>query len=373
MNQQISLDKNNSSFSFHCTEKEMKIFAQQLAQRIRIFPEAGEVIFLDGEVGSGKTTFSRYFSEFLNIESSSPTYSIIEQRQNLEQNIEIIHGDFYRASQERSEEILEEYIENKPAENIQKIFLLEWLSEECKIDFFLEFPAIHLYFSHTDTIKQRKISIEFLNPNSCSVLNAKALQKEYKTPVHVQEHIELVRKIAMFCAKKLQQQNIPIDIELVESGAILHDAVRYVDFPLVTKEFEKYYKEILTDEKIQFWNILQKKYKTMHHAHAMQDILNELYYTATGRVVASHYTGEIFRKKEFSWEEKCVYYADKRALHHTFVTIEERLIDGAKRYPHEALKDNNIKEKIMDMEKNLQKFGRWNEEDIQEYLDFPPL
>ncbi len=370
----LSVDKNKNSASIIVSETEMKIFAKELAKRVHYFSLGGKIIFCDGEVGSGKTTFTRYFSEYFGIISNSPTYSIIEQRKsekkidnkNKNENFTIVHGDFYRTDEMRSEEIIEEYLEILSDE--KSIGIFEWLDDTLKTELFSHQPSISLFFSHGENREKRKIDISFSNPFSCSIDTAKQLQEEYKTPVHVKHHIEMVRNIAMFCGEKLQKNNIPIDMELVESGALLHDAVRYVDFPEFTEEHRKYYAENITPEKINIWKKYQKIYKTQHHAHAMQNILHQLGFPATGKVVASHYTGEIYRNKHFSWEEKCVYYADKRALHSSFVTVQERLIDGAKRYPHEKIKGNNLLDLILDFEKDLQEKGKWKEEDIQKNI-----
>lgn len=71
------------------------------------------MIFLEGNLGSGKTTFAR---EFLGEETSSPTYSIITEVKMA------MHADFYRV-EDRSEIDhleLELYLENK------EFALLEW-------------------------------------------------------------------------------------------------------------------------------------------------------------------------------------------------------------------------------------------------------
>jgi tRNA threonylcarbamoyl adenosine modification protein YjeE len=368
----------------------MKKLAEQLASRVLCFPEGGQVIILKGEVGAGKTTFSRFFSEYLGLQSSSPTFSIIEVESGISKifenkHINIIHADFYRATKERSAELLDEYFEKYKINsredlktNSQNIYLLEWISDELKQEFFydenINIPIIELEFTHDfENIDYRNIEIIFKNPQSISVTKAKKLQDIYFTPLHVREHIELVRKIAVFCAQKLENNNVPIDIELVESSAILHDCVRYVDFPKLPKNSEdfeqiKFYnpKENITNEKCDFWAKIKAEYKTVHHAYAMQDILNKMGFEATGQVVKSHYTGDIFRKEEFCLEEICVYYADKRALHDTFVTIQERLIDGAKRYPREQLdgENNKLLKKILNFEKLLQELGNWSEKDI---------
>ncbi|HIQ56879.1 TPA: tRNA (adenosine(37)-N6)-threonylcarbamoyltransferase complex ATPase subunit type 1 TsaE [Candidatus Gracilibacteria bacterium] len=377
--------------------KNMKKLAEQLASRVLCFPEGGQVIILKGEVGAGKTTFSRFFSEYLGLQSSSPTYSIIELESGISKNhenkhINIIHADFYRASKERSVELLDEYLEkyiiNSREDlktNSQNIYLLEWISDEMKQEFFYEqnISTIEIEFIHNFTEiekvgESRDIEMLFKNPKSISVTEAKKLQDTYITPLHVREHIELVRKIAVFCAQKLEENNVPIDVELVESGAILHDCVRYVDFPKLPKNSEdfeqiKFYtpEENITNEKCDFWAKIKSEYRTVHHAYAMQDILDKINFEASGQVVKSHYTGDIFRKEKFCLEEICVYYADKRALHDEFVTIQERLIDGEKRYPHEeaGAKQNKLLEKILYFEKLLQELGNWSEEEIQKLFN----
>ena len=373
--------------------KNMKKLAEQLASRVLCFPEGGQVVLLKGEVGAGKTTFSRFFSEYLGARSSSPTFSIIELESTVSKNenkkqINIIHADFYRATEERSTELLDEYLEKYPIhsrEELEKkeqnIYLLEWVSDEIKQEFFYDenISLIEIEFSHTfeNNIESRTVEIVFTNPLSISVIDAKKLQDTYLTPLHVRDHIELVRKIAVFCAQKIEQNIFPIDTELVESGAILHDCVRYVDFPKLPENAEdieqiQFYKpeENITNEKCDFWAKIKSEYRTVHHAYAMQDILRKMKYPATGQVVKSHYTGDIFRKEEFSLEEICVYYADKRALHNTFVTIQQRLIDGAKRYPNEQFERTQkiLLEKILDFEQVLQKLGNWTEKEIQEEI-----
>jgi len=280
--------------------KNMKKFAEQLASRILCFPEGGQVILLKGEVGAGKTTFSRFFSEYLGLQSSSPTFSIIELESGVSKNdknkqVNIIHADFYRATDERSTELLDEYLEKYPLysreeleEKEQNIYLLEWVSDEMKQEFFYDenIPCIEIEFFHNfeNNSESRTVEIVFRNSHSISVSDAKKLQDVYITPLHVRDHIELVRKIALFCAEKIEKNAFPIDTELVESGAILHDCVRYVDFPKLpqnSEDFEQtqFYKseENITNEKCEFWAKIKSEYRTVHHAYAMQDILNKEY------------------------------------------------------------------------------------------------
>lgn len=346
---------------FYFSEQEMQSFACQMAKRMDIFPEGGKVILLNGEMGAGKTTFCRYFSEYFGIESSSPTYSLVETRSS--QKATLIHADFYRENPSRSYEIFSEYWDEY-SENPDTFFLLEWFPESLREEFFDDIPVVDLRFTVPENTTVREINLSFCNPCSASVPQAYALQKKWKTPVHVQNHIEVVRKVSVFCAQKLWEQGVPVDMQLVEASALLHDAVRYVDFSSFTEEDFRHYKEEITPEKLDFWKKIRAQYRTVHHAHAMQHILELENLHATARTVASHYTGEIYRITPFSWEEKCVYYADKRALHDLCVPLSQRLEDGRIRYNHE--KNPQLEEKIYAMENELQQYGKWKELVLEE-------
>lgn len=77
--------------------------------------EPPSVIILDGPVGAGKTTFTKIFLG-TNKQTSSPTYSIINEVDNL------LHADLYRI--EKREELIHleipMYLEEKD------YFLIEW-------------------------------------------------------------------------------------------------------------------------------------------------------------------------------------------------------------------------------------------------------
>jgi HD superfamily phosphodiesterase len=160
---------------------------------------------------------------------------------------------------------------------------------------------------------------------------------EFCTPVHVRRHIEKVTSVAHNLAKQLFQKGVFLDTELVKNAALCHDLVRYVDFP----GFDdlSHYEEEIGSEKLTLWQQVHQKYSKLHHGDAIADILRKRGYDITADVAASHMTPEIFRKKPFSWEEKIVYYADKRVLHDTIVPLDYRFEDGRKRYGHNPNSD----------------------------------
>lgn len=79
------------------TEKETLEFAQKIAEKAK----GGDIFALYGDLGSGKTTFTRYFAKALGVERNitSPTFVIMKQYQLpvAVNNIKTIaHLDCYR-------------------------------------------------------------------------------------------------------------------------------------------------------------------------------------------------------------------------------------------------------------------------------------
>lgn len=84
---------------------EMKIFAEKVGNNV--FP--GFLLCLEGDLGAGKTTFTKYFGKSLGIEDNinSPTFTIMK---NYYGKINLHHMDVYRLGGIGSDYDLEEYI-----------------------------------------------------------------------------------------------------------------------------------------------------------------------------------------------------------------------------------------------------------------------
>ncbi|MEI7510909.1 MAG: tRNA (adenosine(37)-N6)-threonylcarbamoyltransferase complex ATPase subunit type 1 TsaE [Candidatus Peregrinibacteria bacterium] len=335
-------------------------FTYEIAQRMDIFPEGGRILFLTGEMGTGKTTITRKIGEYFGISNiTSPTFAVLQSYEGKRSNGDpqkIFHLDLHRADDHRIAEIQETLEESFSSENI---YILEWAPESLKA-YFSSIPSLSIALQHSQNPDSRDLEISFQNPFSVSVSHAQKMLNEFCTPVHVQKHIEMVRKVAVFCAQKLVKNRIPVDQELVEAGALLHDCVRYVDFSDL-ENFDRYEEEV-TEEKVSLWRRLHEEYKKTHHADAMADILRKREHEATAKVVGAHNTGAIYRSSPFSWEEICVYYGDKRALHDGIVSLKNRLEDGKKRYAFEH--SPHLEEKLFALEKKLFTAGNITEEEV---------
>lgn len=101
-------------------EKATQQFSQQLAQCTRNINHA-IVIYLEGDLGAGKTTLARGFIQSFGFDRvKSPTYSLVESYQN--NNINIHHFDCYRLSD--PEEL--DYIGIRDYLDPNHIQLIEW-------------------------------------------------------------------------------------------------------------------------------------------------------------------------------------------------------------------------------------------------------
>ncbi len=154
----------------------------------------------------------------------------------------------------------------------------------------------------------------------------------YNVPRHIVNHSTAVAKLAVFLAQTLRDKGIDINIELVERACLLHDVMRVCDF--TESGFEKFERDLSKDDKIK-WQKLQAKYGNTVHEEAAYDILRAKYPQVASVIKKHRYMSLLDRAdKPTMWEEKIVYYADKRVMHERIVSVKERLEEGHKRNVH---------------------------------------
>lgn len=331
---------NKSSFFRAATEEKTQVAGFLLASRLLRRPEWGRTLFLHGNLGSGKTTFtrglSRGFSADLKIKS--PSFNLISEHEFFYEDKKwlLVHADLFRLEKGAGGEVFS-YLAEKMAEE-RVITVIEWA--ENLPDYFVKPPErIELFFAHTKASHTREIACKFFTRGRPSVAEVEALSAEFMTPTHVRAHEEGVFRVASFLAEKMLANGVLLDLELVRVSALLHDLVRIVNF----KELRfADFREEITPEKVAFWEELRKKYGEMHHGNAAAEILSARGFFACADTVASHRSRAIFEEIK-TFEEKIVYLADKKVLHDKIVKISERLLDGRERH---GIKDEILQVKL---------------------------
>ena len=133
---------------------------KELAKNLTHHLTGGEIIYLYGEMGVGKTTFVKYlinqFQENNNLsitEVTSPTFNLLNEYQL--NNIVIKHYDLFRLKNKLEIHNLDLFVNDK---NI--ITLIEWPQ---LIDKEKSIKAINLTFSYENDLQNRSVKIEGLN------------------------------------------------------------------------------------------------------------------------------------------------------------------------------------------------------------------
>lgn len=142
-----------STYISHSAQ-ETKQIGKELARTL----SGGDIVILKGQLGAGKTAFSKGIAEGLNIkkEVTSPTFTLMSVYtvENHETIKELIHVDTYRL--ETYEELLEIGIEDylgKP----DTVTIIEWPE---KVDKLLENKKMTLVTLTAGTTTERTITIE---------------------------------------------------------------------------------------------------------------------------------------------------------------------------------------------------------------------
>jgi len=135
-----------NQFEFYSNQPEETInFSKQLAALLK----PGDVITLEGDLGAGKTTFTKGLALGLEIKKNvnSPTFTIIKEYHG---KLPLYHMDVYRVEDSFEDLGFDEYFEGNGVSVIEWAHLIEDQLPE-------ELLAIHIYLSENES---RKIMIK---------------------------------------------------------------------------------------------------------------------------------------------------------------------------------------------------------------------
>ena len=96
-----------------------------VAERFAAELKGGDVVLLSGELGAGKTTFTKGIARALGVREqvTSPTFTIIKEYQG--ESLRLYHMDMYRLSDDLSELGLEDYLGRE-----EGVSVIEWCRTE---------------------------------------------------------------------------------------------------------------------------------------------------------------------------------------------------------------------------------------------------
>jgi uncharacterized protein len=202
-----------------------------------------------------------------------------------------------------------------------------------------------------------------------------AILAEHHVPPHIVNHSKAVAKLAVFLARRLNENGTAVNTTLLETACLLHDLLRVHDF----KEADyNRFEQNLPEEQQAKWQKLRSKYKAISHEDAAYDILKEQYPAVALTIKRHRYMALLDEsEKPQSWEEKLLYYADKRVMHETIVPLKDRLAEGHKRniFQHGSAAQSKINTSKVDplifqMEKEIfEKIGLDPLEVTEEFID----
>lgn len=120
---------------------------QKLANRLASLLAKGDVLLLEGDLGAGKTTFTKALAKGLEIKRNvnSPTFTIIKEYKD--GRLPLYHMDVYRLGEEFEDLGFDEYFDGDGVTVVEWAHLIEEQLPE-------EFVQINIYH---DTPKTRKL------------------------------------------------------------------------------------------------------------------------------------------------------------------------------------------------------------------------
>lgn len=153
--------------------------------------------------------------------------------------------------------------------------------------------------------------------------------RDCHVPVHIVRHNETAAKLGVFLARQLIERGLDVDVELVERACLLHDLFRVCDFPL---EDFRWFEQPVTEDDKHRWRRLKARHGHLRHEDAADAFLKGRYPVLATTIRRHRYVAVLDETDcPQSWEEKLVYYADKRAMHDTIVPLKDRLEDAHRR------------------------------------------
>lgn len=132
---------------------------EQIASTLADLAWAGMFIALDGDLGAGKTAFSKAFARAIGVQEvvSSPTFTIIKEYQGAV--YPFYHMDVYRVSLEEADELgLDDYFFGEGITIVEWASIIEELLPEQSLSIYIEYIDEHCRRIHLKARGERYIN-----------------------------------------------------------------------------------------------------------------------------------------------------------------------------------------------------------------------
>jgi hypothetical protein len=163
-----------------------------------------------------------------------------------------------------------------------------------------------------------------------SLADAESIFTRYHTPPNIRLHGKRVADVCAFIGREFEDQ---VDMNMLVFGAVIHDFQKMVGKLQIEL---KYFKEPPSYQDMDTWREQTIKHQGLDHANAASNELMELGYPEKLAILVFKHDYSRIDDPDLAprtLEEKILFYADKRVLHHGVVSLDERFVDGEKRYP----------------------------------------
>ena len=137
------------------SENQMMAIGRELGRRVKSEILENYVIFLEGDLGAGKTTFVKGFMKGMSFKEvvNSPTFSLIEL---IEIDLHyVFHVDLYRIN--RKDELYELDLHEEPSLDKPSVYLIEWPEKGKGV---ILPPDLKIVFQTLENPNQRDIFFE---------------------------------------------------------------------------------------------------------------------------------------------------------------------------------------------------------------------
>ena len=156
-------------------------------------------------------------------------------------------------------------------------------------------------------------------------ISVEDIYRTFRTPQGVIDHCQKVSEVADILTKGLLEKGHEIRHPETVYAAAIHDALRVCDFVnFDPKDFPH-----ISENDMNIWLTLRKEYGPIGHAEGLARYLEQQDEPYIANIVRLHDFHQVDKLQ--TWEEKIVYYSDKRVNQDRIEPLLDRLEAGRKR------------------------------------------